>query len=477
MNKYKAVIGLEMHCEMNCNTKVFSSAKNDFSEIPNINVRPVDMAFPGTLPVVNKRCVEMGLMMSKILNCKQPEYLYFERKNYYYPDLPKGYQITQNTIPVPIGYDGFIDIERADGSVFKVGIDNIHLEEDSAQMTHEEKVSKINYNRAGVPLLELVTTPCFHDVNDVITFLEYMRSIYQYTEISDADSKKGQVRCDVNISLSNTDELGTKVEIKNVNSFSGVKDAINYEVQRQLDLINNGEQDKIEQETRRFDDVSCTTIRMRSKVDAIDYKYFVEPNIPKIKINEEWKEKIFKSIPELPYERKNKYMTEYNLSSYDANILVKEKKIALYFEECIKLGIDAKIAANWIISTILGYISKENIEIDECFVTPSRLSVIISNLSENKISSKQAKELFNLCLERKEEPDKIINDEGMVQISDDSELIKIVDNILANSQKQIDDYHNGKTNLFGFFVGQVMKETKGKANPVKVNEILKDKLK
>ena len=458
MNDYKLTIGIEMHCEVSkTNSKVFSSAKNGYSDTPNINVRPVDMAFPGTLPVVNKRCVEMGLMMSKILNCKQPEYLYFERKNYYYPDLPKGYQITQNTIPAPIGYDGFIDIERANGSVFKVGIDNIHLEEDSAQMTHEDVVSKINYNRAGVPLLELVTTPCFHDVNDVITFLEYIRSVYQYTEISDADSKKGQIRCDVNVSLSNTDELGTKVEIKNVNSFSGVRDAINYEVQRQLDLIKNGEQDKIEQETRRFDDTTGTTIRMRSKVDAIDYKYFVEPNIPKIKINEEWKEKIFKSIPELPYERKNKYMSEYGLSSYDANILVKEKKIALYFEECIKLGIDAKTAANWIISTILGYISKENIEIDECFVTPSRLSVIISNLSENKISSKQAKELFNLCLDRREEPEKIIIDEGMAQISDDSELIKIVDNILANSQKQI--------------------ETKGKANPVKVNEILKDKLK
>ena len=186
MNDYKITIGIEMHCEVSkTNSKVFSSAKNGYSDTPNINVRPVDMAFPGTLPVVNKRCVEMGLMMSKILNCKQPEYLYFERKNYYYPDLPKGYQITQNTIPAPIGYDGFIDIERADGSVFKVGIDNIHLEEDSAQMTHEEKASKINYNRAGVPLLELVTTPCFHDVNDVITFLEYMRSIYQYTEISD----------------------------------------------------------------------------------------------------------------------------------------------------------------------------------------------------------------------------------------------------------------------------------------------------
>ena len=478
MNDYKLTIGIEMHCEVSkTNSKVFSSAKNGYSDTPNINVRPVDMAFPGTLPVVNKRCVEMGLMMSKILNCKQPEYLYFERKNYYYPDLPKGYQITQNTVPAPIGYDGYIDIEREDGSLFRVGIDNIHLEEDSAQMTHEEKASKINYNRAGVPLLELVTTPCFHSEEDVITFLEYIRSVYQYTEISDADSKKGQIRCDVNISLSNTDELGTKVEIKNVNSFSGVREAINYEVQRQLDLIKNGKQDEIEQETRRFDDTTSTTIRMRSKVDAIDYKYFVEPNIPKIKINEDWKEKIFKSIPELPYERKNKYISEYGLSNYDAKILVKDKKIALYFEECVKLEIDAKTAANWIISTILGYIAKENIEIDELFVTPNRLKVIISNLNEDKISSKQAKELFNLCLDRYEEPDKIIADEGMVQLSDDGELIKIIDNILANSQKQIEDYHNGKTNLFGFFVGQVMKETKGKANPVKVNEILKEKLK
>lgn len=478
MNDYKLTIGIEMHCEVSkTNSKVFSSAKNGYSDTPNINVRPVDMAFPGTLPVVNKRCVEMGLMMSKILNCKQPEYLYFERKNYYYPDLPKGYQITQNTVPAPIGYDGYIDIEREDGTTFTVGIDNIHLEEDSAQMTHESEVSKINYNRAGVPLLELVTTPCFHSEEDVITFLEYIRSVYQYTEISDADSKKGQIRCDVNISLSNTDELGTKVEIKNVNSFSGVREAINYEVQRQIDLIKNGKQDEIEQETRRFDDTTSTTIRMRSKVDAIDYKYFVEPNIPKIKINEDWKEKIFKSIPKLPYERKNKYISEYGLSNYDAKILVKDKKHALYFEECVKLGIDAKTAANWIISTILGYISKENIDINDLFITPHRLSVIISNLNEGKISSKQAKELFNLCLDRCEEPEKIITDEGMIQLSDDEELIKIIDNILTNSQKQIEDYHNGKTNLFSFFVGQVMKETKGKANPVKVNEILKEKLK
>ena len=477
MGKYKVTIGLEMHCEISeTNTKVFSSAKNGYTDKPNVNVRPVDMAFPGTLPVVNKECVKMGLMMSKILNCTQPEYLYFERKNYYYPDLPKGYQITQNTKPAPIGMDGYIDIERADGSIFRVGIDNIHIEEDSASMDHDGNVSKINYNRAGVPLLELVTTPCLHSVDDVITFLEYMRCVYQYTGISEADSKKGQIRCDVNISISDTDELGTKVEIKNVNSFSGVRDAINYEVKRQTELKDNGKYDEVEQETRRFDDTTGTTIRMRSKVDAIDYKYFVEPNIPKLKLTEEFKQSVFNAIPELPYERKANYLNNYNLSSYDANILVKDIKTAKYFEECINLGMDAKTAANWIISNILGYLSKVDKEINEIYVNPKRLFLITDNIKNSKISSKQGKDLFNMCLDREEEPEDLILSEGMVQMDNDDELIAIIDNILSNSQSQIDAYHNGKTNLFGFFVGQVMKETKGKANPVKVNEILKSKL-
>lgn len=477
MNDYKLTIGIEMHCEITkTNTKVFSSAKNSYEVNPNINVRPVDMAFPGTLPVVNKECVKYGLMMAKILNCSTPDYLVFERKNYYYPDLPKGYQITQNTKPYPLGFDGYIDIERNDGSIFKVGIDNIHLEEDSAQMTHENEVSKINYNRAGVPLLELVTTPCIHSVDDCLTFLEYIRSVYQYTEISEADSKKGQIRCDVNISLSNTDKLGTKVEIKNVNSFSAVREAINYEIDRQMGLINNGEINLIEQETRRYDDKTCSTIRMRSKEDAIDYKYFVEPNIPKIKISTEWKESIYKTIPELPCDRKRKYINNYNLSSYDANILIKDKVISDYFEECLNLGLDAKVSANWIISNILGYLSKEGMAIKDLYITPKRLSVIINNIKDGKISSKQGKDLFNMCLERCEEPEDIIIKENMIQLSDDNELIKIIDNILGNSDKQIEDYHNGKTNLFGYFVGQVMKESKGKANPVKVNEILRSKL-
>ena len=372
MDNYNILIGLEMHCEISkTNTKVFSSAKNAYTDISNSNVRPVDMAFPGTLPVVNKKAVEMALMASMILNCKQPEYLYFERKNYYYPDLPKGFQITQETKPAPIGIYGQLEYE-CNGEKKLAKINNIHLEEDSAASDHLGDVSLIDYNRAGVPLLELVTEPCFHSAEEAVSFLETMRNIYQYAGISDADSKKGQVRCDVNISIMDKDldiedskNWGTKVEIKNVNSFGGVKDAINYEVNRQIEAKQNGNYDSIEQETRRWDEESGTTIRMRSKVDAIDYKYFIEPNIPKIKISSEWLEKIRKNIPELAHERKEKYINKFGITEYDAKILVKDKKIADYYEETIKLGADPKSASNWVTSIILGYLNKNFIEINE----------------------------------------------------------------------------------------------------------------
>ena len=477
MGKYNVTIGLEMHCEISeTNTKVFSSAENSYTDLANSNIQPLDMAFPGTLPVVNKECVRMSLMMSQILNCKQPEYMYFERKNYYYPDLPKGYQITQNTKPVPVGMDGFIDINREDGSVFRVGIDNIHLEEDSASMTHLYDTSVINYNRAGVPLLELVTEPCIHNVEDAITFLEYVRAIYQYTGISEADSKKGQIRVDVNVSISEDDSLGTKVEIKNVNSFGAVRDAICYEIKRQSELKDAGRYDEVEQETRRFDEESGTTIRMRSKVDAIDYKYFVEPNIPKFKISKEWLDEIRESIPELPYERKEKYMNKYALSDYDAGILIKDIKTATYFEECVELGIEAKPAANWIISQILGYISKENLDINEIYITPSRLKVITNSVQSGKISSKQAKELFLKVLDEQEEPDILMKKLGMEQVSDSGELTRIITEILENNTQQIEQYKNGRTNMFDYFVGQVMKATRGQANPVMTKEILNEEL-
>ena len=339
MSKYLAKIGLEMHCEVSeTNTKVFSAAENSYKDTPNCNVSAVDMAFPGTLPVVNKEAVRLALMASMILKCSQPEYFYFERKNYYYPDLPKGFQTTQETKPIPSGIYGEVEFE-CNGELKKVRVNNLHLEEDAASLDHYYSTSNIDYNRAGVPLLELVTEPDIHSADEAVAFLEHMRSVYQYAGISEADSKKGQIRCDVNISLmdasldeSNPNNWGTRAEIKNVNSFGGVRDAINYEIVRQSELLDNG--GVVEQETRRWDEESGTTIYMRSKVDAIDYKYFVEPNIPKFKISKEWLDEIRASIPELAMDRKKKYIEKYGLSEYDAGVIVKEKCVSDYFEEC-----------------------------------------------------------------------------------------------------------------------------------------------
>lgn len=474
MSKYKAVIGLEMHCEMKSNTKVFSSAKNSYSDIANINVNPVDMAFPGILPVLNKECVRKAIMAALILNCKVPEYMYFDRKNYYYPDLPKGYQITQ--LHDPVGVNGSIKID-CNGVTKEIKIHDIHLEEDAASMEHFSDVSLINYNRAGVPLLELVTEPCIESPEEAVAFLEEMRRIYQYADISEADTKKGQIRCDVNVSIMDKDsnELGTKVEVKNVNSFGNVYKTIKYEIERQSKLKDEGRYDEVVQETRRFDEETGTTIRMRTKADAIDYKYFVEPNIPKFKIDSNLVEEIKKCIPVLPNERKIKYINEYGLSEYDANIIIKNKEYADYFEECVSLGMDKKIVANYLIVQIIAYLNKEAISLNEFYLKPNLLNQIISELEKGNISSKQAKDIFNKALEEEKEPKNFISKDN-AQISDSNELTIIIDNILKNNTSQVEAYKGGKTNLFDYFVGQVMKETRGKANPSLTKEILKDKL-
>lgn len=483
MTKYKAKIGLEMHCEMSkTNSKVFSSARNEYNETPNSNIAPLDMGFPGTLPVVNKEAVRLSLMASMILHCKQPEYMYFERKNYYYPDMPKNYQITQNPPEDCVGMGGYLDIEREDGTTFRVGIDNIHLEEDAASLDHYYDTSSIDYNRAGVPLLELVTNPDIHSASDAVTFLETMRSIYQYANISEADTKKGQIRCDVNVSImdaeldeNNPDNWGIKIEIKNVNSFGGVRDAINYEIARQTKLKETGEYDAMEQQTRRWDEESGTTIFMRSKVDAVDYKYFVDPNIPKFKIDEEWLEEIRSSIPMLASERKQKYMSEYGLSDYDAKVIVKEREYAEYFEDCIKLGMEAKTASNWLTTQILGEINKEEISLTEFYLTPNLLKQIIDEIEKGTISTKQAKEIFFKSITEKKEPASFISSD-MAQISDANELETIINKILEENPSQVEEYKSGKDNLFDYFVGQVMRVTRGKANPVITKEILKQKL-
>ena len=480
--KYKAKIGLEMHCEISkTNSKVFSPSKNEYSDVPNSSVGPIDLAFPGILPLVNKKCVSLALKASMILNCKQPEYIYFERKNYYYPDLPKGYQITQETKPIPVGIYGKVKFVCND-KMKEVRVNNIHLEEDAASLDHYEKTSNIDYNRAGVPLLELVTEPDLHSADEAVAFLEHMRSIYRYADISEADSKKGQVRCDVNVSIMESDKdetdpknWGTKIEIKNVNSFGAVRDVINYEIKRQTELKENGTYDEMEQQTRRWDSDKCETVYMRNKANAIDYKYFVEPNIPKFKITKEYLESIRKTIPELADEKRERYIKEYDLSDYDAGVLTKEKSVADYFEKLISLNINAKTAANWVTGQILAYINKNDVTINELYMTPERLKVIIENLENNTISIKQAKEIFTKVLDEKKEPNNYISKDN-AQISDKDALVEIIDTILENNPKQIEDYKNGRTNLFDYFVGQVMKETRGKANPVITKEILKEKL-
>ena len=474
---YKAVIGLEFHCEMKSNTKVFSNARNSFSKVSNENVAPIDMAFPGTLPVVNKTCVKKALMMSMILNCRQPEYMEFYRKNYYYPDLPKGYQLTQFFNPV--GVDGKIEID-VNGTKKEVLIHDIHLEEDAASLDHYYNTSTIDYNRAGVPLLELVTEPCLHSADEALAFLEHIKSIYEYTDISECDTKKGQIRADVNVSImdENDTEFGTKVEVKNVNSFDSIRKTINYEIKRQSELKAAGRYDEVVQETRRWDDESGTTIHMRSKADAIDYKYFTEPNIPKYKITKELLDEIRSKIPVLAYERKQKYINEYGLSDYDAGVLTKNKKISDYFDSCIKLGSDAKSACNWITTRIMGELNKsEENTIEDLFITPEMLSELIKLINDKKITNNQGKEVFTHMLEEHLAPLEIVKKYDMGVLEDSNLIESLVNEVISENEKAITDYHNGRTNMLDYLVGQVMKKSRGKANPVEAKEKLLEKIK
>ncbi len=469
------VIGLEMHAEMKSTTKVFSPAENTYNDISNLHVNKIDMAFPGILPLVNMECMEKAIEMALILKCNIPNIFMFDRKNYYYPDLPKGYQITQ--FNKPIGANGYLTLD-VDGEEKKVEILDIHLEEDSASLDHYSYFSLIDYNRAGVPLLETVTAPCLHSSKEAVAFLDTMKNIFRYTGISDADIKRGQIRCDVNVSMmeKGSNEFGTKVEVKNVNNIANVAATIEYEIKRQTELILSGRKNEIVQETRRYDESTNTTITMRSKADAIDYKYFVEPNIPPYNISDELVNEIKSRIPVLPNEKKLKYINELNLSSVEANIIVKDKDLSDYFDKLIELGTDIKLSTNWVINQLTDYINNNDMSIKDIYLTPERLKYIIDQVISNKISNKQAKELFTKSLELNREPSELIKELGMEQLNDSDELRTLIISLLDNNKTQVEEYKNGKTNMFQFFVGEVMKETKGKANPVMVKEILTEEI-
>ena len=470
---YKVVIGLEVHCELKTNSKNFSGAKNDYSSIPNSNIATVDLGFPGVLPVVNKEAVNKALKMAIALNCETPDEIVFDRKNYFYPDLPKGYQITQ--MNKPVGINGYVMI-NVNGEDKKVLIHDTHLEEDTASLDHFGTYSLIDYNRSGIPLLETVTEPCLNSASEAIAFLETLRSMFLYCGTSEARSDKGQMRCDVNISLMDetATELGTKVEMKNINSFNNVEKAIMYEIQRQTEVLTSG--GKVIQETRRYSDEDNCTYSMRSKVDAVDYKYFVEPNIAPVRVTPELLTKLKEQIPMLQYDRMNLYMNEYSLSRYDATILVKEKEIADYFEECVKEGSDAKLAANWITSIILGHLNKLEIGINEIYVTPCMLTSLIKMVNENKISSKQGKEVLYQSLSDEKEPSKIVEELGISQIADDTEIRKIVLEVIEEQPQAVLDVKSGRDRILDFLVGQVMKKTRGKANPTLASNLMKEEI-
>ena len=467
---YNVTIGLEVHCEVKTNSKNFSSARNTYSEYPNENVDTVDIGLPGILPVANKEAFRKSLMMALALNCKTPDVVMFDRKNYYYPDLPKGYQITQ--MEKPVGVDGYVMI-NVNGEDKKIGIHDIHLEEDTASMEHFSDYSLLDYNRAGVPLLETVTTPCIHSVEEAIAFLETLKGIFLYTGVSDARTDRGEMRVDVNLSLSKDDTLGTRTEMKNINSFNSVRLAIETEIKRQTEVLESG--GAILQETRRFDEEKMETIAMRSKVDAVDYKYYIEPNIPPIKIDDSWIEEIKKDIPMLQYDRTLKYMNEYELSRYDSTIIVKDKSVSDYFEETIKLGCNPKSSANWITSVILGYLNKNDLKISDIYLTPKMLVELITMVDSGKISSKQSKEVFTKCLEENKEPSKVVKELGMTQITDDKTIRDIVVKVLDEHPDLIEDHRKGK-NTFDFFVGQVMKATRGQANPGMTANIIREEI-
>lgn len=468
----KLVVGLEMHAEMKSTTKVFSPSSNVYNKMANVNINEIDLAFPGFMPSLNEECVKKAVEMALILKCDVAKYMIFDRKNYYYPDLPKGYQITQNTRPV--GINGNLEV-ALNGTKFNVEILDIHLEEDAAALDHLQTFSLIDYNRAGVPLLETVTAPCMHSADEAIAFLETMCRMYKYTGISEADTKKGQIRCDVNVNLmdDNGNFITPKVEIKNVNSLANVKLAILYEEKRQLEALQNNE--PLYQETRRFDESTGTTVHMRSKADAIDYKYFVEPNIPPYEITDEFVENIRKTIPVLADARKDNYMSNLGLDEYNANILIKDINIANYFEKCVEVGIKPIEAANYINGIITSYINEKDININDFYLKPEFLKQINDAKESGVLSSKQVKEVFYKSLEEKKEPKNFISKED-AQVSDEDLIESIIDRILSSHEKEILEYKNGRTNIFDFFVGQVMKETRGKANPIITKELLHKKL-
>ncbi len=472
-DKYEVVIGLEVHAQLKTKSKIFAPDKNEFGQEPNSLTSPITLGMPGVLPVLNKECVNMGILTGLALNCEIPSRCKFDRKQYFYPDLPKGYQISQYDEPICV--NGHLDINGK-----RIGITRAHLEEDAGKLVHAganglagSTYSLVDLNRAGTPLLEIVSEPDMRSSEEAKNYMEELRNIVRYIGVCDGNLEEGSMRCDANISImpKGSKEFGTRAEIKNVNSFAALQRAIEYEIERQIEIVEEGGQ--VVQETRLWDDNARETRSMRGKEDAHDYRYFPEPDLMPLEISREWVEKIKSEMPELPSQKRARYQ-EIGLSEYDASVIVEQMGLALFFDKVLELGANPKTAVNFIMGEIAAFLKEDHIEITDTKLTPENLAELIELIEKGTISNNIGKQIIIEMLKDGTKASVIVEKKGLSQISDEGAIKELVQKVVDAHPNEVEAYKNGKTNLLGFFVGQIMKETKGRANPKTVNQLLRE---
>lgn len=474
MDKYEKVIGLEVHVELSTKSKIFCGCSTEFGGIPNSKCCPVCMGMPGTLPVLNKIVLEYAIATGLATNCKIREYSRFDRKNYFYPDLPKSYQTSQ--LYLPICYDGSLEIDL-DGKKKAIGIHEIHMEDDAGKLIHDqdEAYSYIDYNRSGVPLIEIVTKPDMNSKEEVIAFLEKLQLILRYLGVSDCKMQEGSFRADINLSVRKKgQELGTRTEMKNINSFKAIERAIDYEASRQIDLLKNGL--SIIQETRRWNDSKGISESLRSKVDAKDYRYFPDPDLPPFLVDEDWVRNIKEKQPELRDEKVERYIKEFKLPEYDAKVITSSKYLADIFEKTVALCNNPKETSNWIMVETMRLVRDRQIQVEEISFSPENLAKLIILLDKGKINRTIAKEVFELIFDKDLDPEVYVKDNKLGMVDDENLVVKVISEVIEDFPESVSDYRNGKDRAFKHLMGQIMKRMKGKANPVLVNELLKEEL-
>ncbi len=474
---WETVIGLEVHCQLNTKTKAFCGCSTAFGAEPNTQTCPVCLGMPGQLPVLNKVAVEKTILTGLAINAKINLESKFDRKNYFYPDLPKGYQISQFAVPIVEG--GYIDIPTKDGGEKRLGVTRIHMEEDAGKSMHEglDAVSHIDLNRSGIPLMEIVSEPDMRSADEAVAYLKQLHQIIRFLGVSDADMEKGQFRCDANISVRRPGEpFGTRTEMKNMNSFRHIKQAIEFEVLRQIEIIEDG--GKVIQETRLWDSVKNESRSMRGKEEAHDYRYFPEPDLPPLRVTQEEVDQLKAGMPELPAQLRHRFEAEYGLSAYDADVLTQTRELADWYEALVAAHpADPKRCANWMANELLGRLKEANQELHDSKVTPARLAALLDRLADNTISGKAAKDVLDAMMDSDDSADAIIEAKGLKQVSDTGAIDALIAEVMAANPAQVESYRAGKEKLMGFFVGQVMKASRGTANPGLVNQRLKALLK